>query len=263
MIRISFILALLFSNYIIAQISYENALPNLTFNLPVELENSGVNADNRLFIVEQDGIIKVVNNNPATTSATTFLDIRSDVNFSAGQELGLLGLAFHPNYEQNGYFFIYYTGNSNGTPSIIVERITVSSNNPNVANANSRVILFEFVKNINRSNHNGGCITFGPDGYLYVSIGDGGGAGDPANNGQDITTPFGKILRIDVDLDGNNLLDNDGILPDGQYEIPSSNTFANQNGLNEIYAWGIRNTWKMNFDEATNRLWGGDVGQNN
>jgi len=263
MIRLPFILTLLFSSSIFAQISYENALPNLTFNLPVELENSGINADNRLFVVEQDGIIKVVNNDATTTSATTFLDIRSDVNFSSGQELGLLGLAFHPNYQQNGYFFIYYTSEANGIPSIVVEKITVNSNNPNVANASSRVKLFEFVKNIDRSNHNGGCITFGLDGYLYISIGDGGGAGDPADNGQDITTPFGKILRIDVDIDGNNPLDDDGVLPDGEYEIPTNNPFANQNGLNEIYAWGIRNTWKMKFDEATNRLWGADVGQNN
>jgi len=144
-----------------------------------------------------------------------------------------------------------------------VERVSVNTNNPNLANANSRVKLFEFVKNVDRSNHNGGCIKFGPDGYLYISIGDGGGAGDPAKNGQNINTPFGKILRIDVDVDGNNFLDNDGVLPDGQYEIPVSNPFINQNGLDEIYAWGIRNTWKMNFDEATNRLWGGDVGQNN
>lgn len=263
MIRLLISFTLIFSAPLMAQVSYQNALPNLTFNLPVEIKNSGVNTDNRLFVVEQAGRIKVANNNPTTTVVNTFLDIRNDVNFSSGQELGLLGLAFHPNYIQNGYFYIYYTGEDNGTPSIIVERVTVNANNPNLANASSRVKLFEFVKNVDRSNHNGGCIIFGPDGFLYISIGDGGGAGDPADNGQNINTPFGKILRIDVDVDGNNAVDNDGILPDGQYELPSSNPFINQNGLNEIYAWGIRNTWKMNFDEQTNRLWGGDVGQNN
>lgn len=262
MMRLLVFITLLYSTSIIAQVSYKNAIPGVTFEFAVEIENSGINADNRLFVVEQAGRIKVVNNDPSTTAAVTFLDIRSDVNFSPGQELGLLGLAFHPNYEQNGYFFIYYTGSNSGVPTIIVERVAVNANNINVANANSRVKLFEFVKNIDRSNHNGGCITFGPDGYLYISIGDGGGAGDPAENGQNINTPFGKILRIDVDIDGNNPIDNDGNLPDGQYEIPLNNPFVNQNGLDEIYAWGIRNTWKMNFDEQTNRLWGGDVGQN-
>jgi|GEM_PF-649456 len=263
MIRLVIFFVLLLPTIVIAQISYENALPNLNFDNVVEIANSGINADNRLFIVEQAGIIKVAKNDPSTTTAAVFLNIRSTVNFSSGQELGLLGLAFHPNYQQNGYFFIYYTGSVNDTPSIIVERVSVNTNNPNLANANSRVKLFEFVKNVDRSNHNGGCIKFGPDGYLYISIGDGGGAGDPAKNGQNINTPFGKILRIDVDIDGNNPIDNDGNLPDGAYETPTDNPFANQNGLAEIYAWGIRNTWKMNFDEQTNRLWGGDVGQNN
>jgi len=168
MIRLLIFFSILFSLSVNAQITYENALPNITFNEPVEIKNSGINADNRLFIVEQAGIIKVVNNNPSTTFASTFLDIRNDVNFSSGQELGLLGLAFHPNYEQNGYFFIYYTGSDNGTPSIIVERVSVNNNNSNLANAGSRVKLFEFVKNVDRSNHNGGCITFGPDGYLSI-----------------------------------------------------------------------------------------------
>jgi len=262
MMRLLFIITILFPVLpIFAQITYENAFPNINFNLPVEIENSGISSDNRLFVVQQAGRIMVVENSPSTTTANVFLDIRSDINFSPGQELGLLGLAFHPNYDQNGYFYIYYTGIEDGTPTIIVERISVNINNPNAANVNSRVKLFEFVKNVNRTNHNGGCITFGPNGYLYISIGDGGGAGDPANNGQDINTPFGKILRIDVDVDGDNPLDNDGVLPDGEYEIPSTNPFANQNGLDEIYAWGIRNMWKMNFDERTNRLWGGDVGQ--
>jgi glucose/arabinose dehydrogenase len=251
----------LLSMSIQAQIGYQNAFPNLTFDVPVEIQNTGVPGDDRLFVVEQRGRIQVFDNDPATTTKTEFLDITSDIYFNNGQELGLLGLAFHPNYQQNGYFYIYYTQRANNRPVITVERIKVQSGNPNVADTNDRLILFEFTKNQTSTNHNGGKITFGADGYLYISVGDGGGGGDPNENAQNTNNIFGSILRIDVDVDGNNPVDNNGISPEGNYELPSDNPLVGQSGIDEIYVWGIRNTWKMNFDRQTNRLWGADVGQ--
>jgi len=239
-----------FSASIFAQITYENAFPNLTFQLPVEIQNTGVPGDDRLFVVEQEGRIKVFDNNSNATSSNTFLDITNEVDYNAGQEKGLLGLAFHPDYEQNGYFYVYLTDISNGLVEIVVKRFEVSSANPNLANAASGCEVIAFVKNQSNSNHNGGKITFGPDGYLYASVGDGGGGGDPQDNGQNNNNLFGTILRLDVDTNCPG------------YAIPPDNPFVGVSGADEIYAWGIRNTWKMNFDLATNLLWAGDVGQN-
>ncbi|MGB3586218.1 MAG: PQQ-dependent sugar dehydrogenase, partial [Tunicatimonas sp.] len=244
-----------------AQVTFENALPALTFEFPVEIQNSGVSGDDRLFVVGQRGNIRVADNNASISSAQQFLDIESDVLFNVGQELGLLGLAFHPDYEANGFFYVYYTRAAGSTSEIIIERFEVSSGNPNQANKSSRQIVFSAVKNQNNSNHNGGKIAFGPDGYLYISIGDGGGGGDPKRNGQNTDTYFGSILRLDIDLNGDNPADANGLAPEGRYEVPSSNPLVGQDGLDEIYAWGIRNTWKMSFDPPTGRLWGGDVGQ--
>lgn len=258
----SLIFCCFLTSHLSAQVTFENAFPNLSFSSPLEIQNTGVPGDDRLFVVEQRGTIKVFENDASTSSTTDFLDIENEVFFGFGQELGLLGLAFHPNYQQNGYFYIYYTKRVGSSNAIItVERIRVDTNDPNSADLNNRLVLFEFTKNQTNSNHNGGKITFGPDGYLYVSIGDGGGANDPSNNARNVDRFFGKILRIDVDVDGNNPVDNNGVLPDGNYEIPSDNPLVGQNGQDEIYAWGIRNTWKMNFDQVTGRLWAGDVGQ--
>jgi len=233
-----------------AQITYQNAFPNLTFRFPVEIQNSGVPGDDRLFVVEQEGRIKVFNNAPNVTTSSTFLNITNQVNYNAGQEKGLLGLAFHPDYEQNGYFYVYFTDLSGGLVEIVVKRFQVSAGNPNLANVSSGCEVIAFVKNQNNSNHNGGKITFGPDGHLYVSVGDGGGAGDPQNNGQNKNNFFGTILRLDVNASCPG------------YAIPPDNPFVGTSGADEIYAWGIRNTWKMNFDFNTNLLWAGDVGQN-
>lgn len=248
-----------------AQIGYEDAFPALRFNYPVEIQHAADGTD-RLFVVEQPGIIRVFENNPSVSAAPTFLDIRDKVRYSSGQELGLLGLAFHPDYAENGHFFVYYTRDSGASGSgaeMVLARYSVNGTDPDAANADSELILFSFGKNQNDSNHNGGKIAFGPDGYLYVSIGDGGGAGDPSGNGQDLNTVFGSILRIDVDLDGSNPLENNPALPDGNYEIPVTNPRVGQGGLDELYAWGIRNTWKFSFDPPTNRMWGADVGQDN
>ena len=244
-----------------SQVTFENAFPSLTFEFPIEIQNTGVSGDDRLFVVGQRGTIQVFDNDASTNAAQQFLNIASDVFFNVGQELGLLGLAFHPNYQTNGFFYIYYTQAAGSTSEIVVERFQVASGNPNQADKSSRQIIFSAVKNQNNSNHNGGKIAFGPDGYLYISIGDGGGGGDPKRNGQNVNTYFGSILRLDVDLNGDNPVDANGLVPEGRYEVPADNPLVDQNGLDEIYAWGIRNTWKMSFDPPTGRLWGGDVGQ--
>ena len=249
-----------------AQITYEPAFPNINFEFPVELQSS-VDGTDRMFVVEQPGRIKVFPNNINTVpgDVSTFLNITDIVRYSSGQEIGLLGLAFHPDYDNNGYFYVYYTADSpvSGiSVRMVLSRFSVDINNNNLADSNSELIIFQFDKNQNNSNHNGGKIAFGPDGYLYISFGDGGGGNDPQENGQNKNTVFGSICRIDVDLDGNNSLETNPILPDGNYEIPSDNPFVGQTGLDEIYAYGIRNTWKFSFDFPTNRLWSADVGQN-
>ncbi|MGB5554660.1 MAG: PQQ-dependent sugar dehydrogenase, partial [Flavobacteriaceae bacterium] len=255
-----------FSLSIFAQeaVTYESAFPNLSFEFPVEIQNAN-DASNRLFVVEQSGRIKVFQNNKSTSDQQIFLDIRNEVSFSSGQEIGLLGLAFHPNFKQNGYFFVYYTRNSsvaNIGVEIVIARYKVNANNPNQADVSSRLEILSFDKNQNHSNHNGGKIAFGPDGYLYASFGDGGGGGDPNKNAQNLNNPFGSILRIDIDIDGNNPLESNPDAPNGNYEIPSDNPLLGKSGMDELYAWGIRNTWKFSFEPSTNRMWGADVGQN-
>jgi len=260
------VISFLFSFDTIAQITYEPAFPNIDFEFPVEIQPSNDGSD-RLFVVEQPGRIKVFPNNVNTDpdDVNTFLDIVDRVRYSSGQEIGLLGLAFHPDYDSNGYFYAYYTADSplSGiSVRMILSRFSVDATDNNLADPDSELVIFQFDKNQNNSNHNGGKIAFGPDGYLYISFGDGGGGNDPQGNGQNINTVFGSICRIDIDLDRNNPTETNPILPDGNYEIPNDNPFVGQAGLDEIYAYGIRNTWKFSFDFPTNRLWGADVGQN-
>ncbi len=210
------------------------------FSIPVGIEHCG---DDRLFIVQQRGIIKILNAN-GTTNSAAFLDITSLVS-SSGNERGLLGLAFHPNYTTNGYFYVNYTRLSDGATR--VSRFSVNPADPNDALENSEVNLLTISQPY--SNHNGGQIRFGPDGYLYIGMGDGGSADDPSGNGQNTTVLLGKMLRIDVD-NGS------------PYGIPSTNPFATSNtNKKEIWAYGMRNPWRFNFDRCTNDLWIGDVGQ--
>lgn len=234
-------------NSIPAQLKIENAFPNLVFEQAVDIQSSN-DGTNRLFIVTQRGKIFVIENNPNTSTANLFLDISEKVLY--GGEQGLLGLAFHPDFKNNGYFFVDYT--TNNPRRTIISRFKVNKNNPNEADKNSELILLEI--NQPYSNHNGGQIAFGPDGYLYISLGDGGSAGDPQNNAQNLRSHLGKILRIDV----NNLSNNKN------YSIPDDNPFkGNTNGLKEeIYAWGLRNVWRFCFDKLTGKLWAADVGQN-
>jgi glucose/arabinose dehydrogenase len=224
-----------------AQYTLQNAFPNLTFSSPIFLTHAGDNTD-RIFVVEQRGRIIVFPNSQTTSDTIEFLDIRDHVSF--GGEKGLLGLAFHPDYETNGYFYVNYTNAS----STVIARFQVTSN-PDSADKNSEFQLLIF--NQPYSNHNGGWIGFGPnDGYLYIATGDGGSGGDPQNNGQSINTLLGKILRIDVDAGT-------------PYAIPTTNPFYDSTGnvRKEIYAWGMRNPWRCSFDPVTGWLWAGDVGQ--
>ena len=246
-----------------SQVTYEDAFPDLSFQFPTEIMTAGDNSG-RMFVVEQAGRIKVFQNSENTTVADTFLDIGDIVSFSSGQEIGLLGLAFHPNFGQNRYFYVYHTRQSSISGvnvEIVLARYTVRADDPDLADPSSRLEIFSFDKNQDNSNHNGGKIAFGPDGYLYASIGDGGGGGDPNGNAQNLDNVFGSILRVDVDLDGSNPLESNPDAPDGNYEIPADNPRVGQNGLDELYAWGIRNTWKFCFDGPTGHMWGADVGQ--
>ena len=199
----------------------------------------------RLFIVEKTGYLRIVtvSNGVYTLLATPFLDIDALVG-SSGNEQGLLGLAFHPNYASNGYFYVDYTNNVGDT---VIARYRVSTGNPNLADPTSALILLTIAQPY--SNHNGGQLHFGPDGYLYIGMGDGGSGGDPEDRAQNTGTLLGKMLRIDV---------NSG----SPYGIPPTNPFVGPgNPLDEIWAIGVRNPWRYSFDRLTGDLWIGDVGQ--
>lgn len=232
-----------------------NPFPNLTFTSPVGLKSAD-DGTNTLYVVEQAGRIRSFPNEESTTSTTLFLDITDRVN--AGGEEGLLGLAFHPDFETNGYFYVDYTASS--PRRTVVSRFNLDSTNPEVADPNSEVILLEVGQFA--SNHNAGEIVFGPDdGYLYVTLGDGGGGGDPGNHGQRPTTLLGSILRLDVDGNGIPLDCGSGV---GTATVPADNPLMDGIGGNcdEIYAYGFRNPWRMTFDATTGEGWIGDVGQN-
>ncbi|WP_338876539.1 PQQ-dependent sugar dehydrogenase [Spirosoma sp. SC4-14] len=222
-----------------------NAYPKLSFEAPVEFTYAN-DGTNRVFVVEQSGQINVFDNNPDASVRQTYLDIRKKVAY--GGEMGLLGLAFHPKFKENGYFYVNYT--KNNPRETVVSRFKAASPTATEIDPKSEVILFTFQQPY--SNHNGGKVLFGPDGYLYVSTGDGGSGGDPQNNGQNRSSWLGKILRIDVNSTKK-----------GHYGIPADNPFVkNKEGfLEEIFAYGLRNPWRISFDEQ-GRLWAGDVGQN-
>lgn len=205
------------------------------FNAPVEIKTAG---DDRLFVVEQGGIIKILNAD-GTVNPTPFLNVSGII--SSGGERGLLGLAFAPDYETTGRFYVNYTNSSGDT---VISRYTVSSN-PDVANPTGEPLL-----TIDQpfGNHNGGCINFGPDGYLWISMGDGGSGGDPNNYAQNTNTLLGKMLRIDVSGSG--------------YTSPADNPFVGTEGEDEIWSYGLRNAWKFSFDRETGDVWIADVGQN-
>ena len=245
-------LSLLFALTVIVQtavsaqvVALDAAFPGVSFADPVDLQHAG-DGSNRLFVVEQTtAVIRVFNNDPAVTTASVFLDLGAKVTATGG-ELGLLGLAFHPEYSQNGYFFVNYTA---GSPRrTVVERYRVSQGNPSVADPDSARLILEVEQPA--GNHNGGQLAFGPDGFLYIGLGDGG---DDRNVSQDPTNLLGSMLRIDVD----GVTDTS---PD--YWIPADNPFVgNTTGIREeTWAYGFRNPWRFSFDHA-GQLWLGDVGE--
>lgn len=207
------------------------------FTSPVEIVHPPNDA--RLFVVQQGGAIRILNPD-STINATNFLTIPSS-SLSGGDEQGLLGLAFHPNYASNGIFFVNYTNASGAT---VIARYTVSAN-PNIANPTGTTILTIAQP---FSNHNGGTLRFGPDGYLYIGMGDGGSGGDPGNRAQNINENLGKMLRIDVDVAGT-------------YGIPPTNPYVGVAGNDEIWGVGLRNPWKFSFNRLSGDLWIADVGQ--
>jgi glucose/arabinose dehydrogenase len=211
------------------------------FSRPLFVTHAG-DASSRLFVVEQGGRIKIVKS--GVVLPTPFLDIHTRV--SCCGEQGLLGLAFHPNYETNGVFYVNYTDVNGDT---VVADYRRSTSNANVASTFERVLLRVAQP---YDNHNGGMLAFGPGGYLYIGLGDGGSGGDPGNRAQNLGSLLGKILRIDVNH-------RTGTLP---YAIPATNPFVGRTGDDRIWAYGFRNPWRFSFDRSTGDLWIGDVGQN-
>jgi glucose/arabinose dehydrogenase len=221
------------------KIQLEKLIDNL--NSPVFLTHAG-DASGRMFVIEKKGTIAILRDGARVEQP--FLDISSLIR-SSGSEQGLLGLAFHPDYANNGRFFVYYTA-SNGDNTLARYQV---SDNSDVGDPASAQVLFaqpDFA-----ANHNGGMLAFGPDGYLYVGLGDGGGGGDPQANGQKRSTLLGKLLRLDVSGDEPYTIPPDNPWPDG-----------NDDARPEIWAYGLRNPWRFSFDRATGDLYIGDVGQN-
>jgi glucose/arabinose dehydrogenase len=202
---------------------------------PVDLQHAG-DGSGRLFIIEKVGRIRIFQDGQLLEAP--FMDIDERVG-SSGNEQGLLGMAFHPSYVENGFFFVNYTDNNGNT---VIARYQVTPD-PNTADPNSEVALLNVGQPFR--NHNGGGLDFGPDGYLYIGLGDGGSAGDPQGNAQNLVTLLGKMLRLDVDSAE-------------PYAIPPDNPFGD-----EIWAYGLRNPWRFSFDRASGDLFIGDVGQGN
>lgn len=211
------------------------------FELPVYVTHAG-DGSGRIFVVEKKGRLRIIKD--GTVLPAPFLDITSLVG-SSGNEQGLLSFAFHPDYKNNGYFYVSYDDKKGDT---VIARYQVSAANADLADPKTAKQILHQEQPF--PNHNGGLIKFGPDGYLYIGLGDGGSAGDPQKNGQNRKVLLGKILRIDVDKGD-------------PYAIPPDNPFANgRDGAPEVWDFGLRNPWRFSFDRATGDLYIGDVGQN-
>jgi glucose/arabinose dehydrogenase len=206
---------------------------------PNGIANAG-DGSGRLFIIEQPGDVRIIK--AGQLLPAPFLDIRDRVG-SNGSERGLLGIAFHPKFQTNGYFYVDYTDQNGDTT---LSRFKISAD-PDQADSASEKVLLHIKQPF--PNHNGGNVIFGPDGYLYIGMGDGGSGGDPYGNGQSLDTLLGKLLRIDVDHGD-------------PYAIPADNPLVNGGGKPEIYAYGLRNPWRFEFDASSGDLYIADVGQN-
>lgn len=247
------------------QVKLVRAFPGVRLERPIWMSEAP-DGTGRLFIAEQQGRIWVLPKASDGSNATEFLNIVNRDTFVENEE-GLLSLAFHPQFKTNGLFYVYYS-QQNPRRSVISE-FKVSTNNPNQADLASERILMEVPQPY--WNHNGGQISFGPDDYLYISLGDGGSANDPEGNGQDTGSLLGKMLRIDVNT--RSLAPRSGAFGgrgnsgrELQYGIPKDNPFVNERAdygvRKEIWAYGLRNTWRFSWDRDTGVLWAGDVGQN-
>jgi len=214
---------------------------------PTAIASAG-DGSGRLFIAEQDGTIRIWDGTQLLPA--DFLDIRTSVE--GGGERGLLGLAFHPSYASNGLFYVHYSSAAEGGDATVAQ-YSVSAGDPNDANEGSGAVLLVVDQDASQANHNGGDMHFGPDGFLYVALGDDGGSGDPLGNGQDLSTLPGSLIRIDVDNPD----------PPLAYGIPTTNPFTTTPGARgEIWAYGLRNPWRFSFDRATGDVFIADVGQN-
>ncbi len=209
------------------------------FDMPVFVTSPP--GDPRLFVLEKSGAIRIIDN--GVVLPDPFLEVATPNITDLSDERGLLGLAFHPDYATNRKLYVFYTDTGSDT---VVEQYLAEAANPNLADESSAQQVF-FLDDF-AGNHNGGMIGFGPDGYLYFGIGDGGGSNDPNENGQDVDAYFGKLLRVDV----SNL----------PYSSPATNPFVGGPGLDEIWSYGLRNPWRWSFDRETGDLYIGDVGQN-
>ena len=228
----------------LSSMAIARSFPNLNFRRLTGLVQPGDDRD-VLYVTEQKGLIRTFPNRQDVSKSTIFLDITGRVN-EGGNEEGLLGLAFDPGYQDNGFFYVYYSAKD--PRRSVVSRFSVNPSDPSKADPDSESIVLEVPQPF--KNHNGGQIAFGPDGYLYIGLGDGGSGGDPLLNGQNTATLLGSLLRIDVSTQ------------DG-YQIPSDNPFLSVAGAKpEIWAYGLRNPWRFSFDSETGDLWLGDVGQN-
>jgi len=233
-------------------IEVEPAFGNLKIRLPVVLTHANDDTG-RLWIASQLGVVHVLENQDEVKETKVFLDIEDKVVYDPKEnEKGFLGLTFHPHFKKNGELFVYYTAQENPHTSVL-SRFRISADDPDQVDRASEEELLRIHQPY--WNHNGGTIEFGPDGYLYIALGDGGWFGDPHENSQNLETLLGKILRIDVDQQ-------DGPLP---YAIPKDNPFVGKGSGNireEIWAYGLRNVWRFSFDRKTGQCWAADVGQN-
>jgi glucose/arabinose dehydrogenase len=224
----------------------QNAFPNVSFTSPLYVTHSNDGTD-RIFVMQQGGLVRVLPNDSTTTNIKTFLNITNKI--VSGGERGLLGIAFHPDYTTNGYFYVNYTRSGDG--ATIVSRFSRSIGDPDKADSLSEYVLLTISQPF--SNHNGGIIFFGLDGYLHIGMGDGGSGGDPGNRAQNPQELLGKILRIDVDTTTTTT----------NYGIPPTNPFYGNPtaGREEIFAMGMRNPWRVSQDPVTGLIYCGDVGQ--